>query len=215
MARYAGAPLPHLIGGQRVPSRSGRRSRTTRRSTAGVGDVAGDAADIDARLVAHARVPRLAQPLRHRAQGDLHTVAGLIVERRHEIAVTECVDTGQTMRFMSAAALRGAVLPFLRRSGAGCCEQAVAPVGRSCQLHDSPSVGPVSVITPWNTPFMLSSEDCPGACRRCTVVHKPAEWSPYTAQLLSEIASRRVCRRCSMSCTEWASPPARRSPSTR
>ena len=38
----------------------------------------------------------------------LHRVADLIVERAHAIAVTECVDTGQTMRFMSAAALRGA-----------------------------------------------------------------------------------------------------------
>ena len=38
----------------------------------------------------------------------LHAVADLIVERRHEIAVAGCVDTGQTMRFMSAAALRGA-----------------------------------------------------------------------------------------------------------
>ena len=31
-------------------------------------------------------------------------------------------------------------------------------------------------------------EDRPGAAAGCTVVHKPAEWSPYTAQLLSEIA---------------------------
>ena len=37
----------------------------------------------------------------------LHRVADLIVERAQQIALTECVDTGQTVRFMSAAALHG------------------------------------------------------------------------------------------------------------
>ena len=50
MARYADAPLPHLIGGQRVPSRSGE-TFTNHSPIDGraLGDVAaGDAADIDA-----------------------------------------------------------------------------------------------------------------------------------------------------------------------
>src|SRR5690606_31522514 len=50
-------------------------------------------------------------------------------------------------------------------------------------------IGPVGVITPWNTPFMLSTwKIAPALAAGCTVVHKPAEWSPVTAQLLSEIA---------------------------
>jgi 5-carboxymethyl-2-hydroxymuconic-semialdehyde dehydrogenase len=50
-------------------------------------------------------------------------------------------------------------------------------------------LGPVGVITPWNTPFMLSTwKIAPALAAGCTVVHKPAEWSPVTAQLLSEIA---------------------------
>ncbi len=50
-------------------------------------------------------------------------------------------------------------------------------------------IGPVGVITPWNTPFMLSTwKIAPALAAGCTVVHKPAELSPITARLLIEIA---------------------------
>jgi 5-carboxymethyl-2-hydroxymuconic-semialdehyde dehydrogenase len=50
-------------------------------------------------------------------------------------------------------------------------------------------LGPVAAITPWNTPFMLSTwKIAPALAAGCTVVHKPAEWSPLTAALLAEIA---------------------------
>jgi len=50
-------------------------------------------------------------------------------------------------------------------------------------------IGPVGVITPWNTPFMLSTwKIAPALAAGCTVVHKPAESSPLTARLLVEIA---------------------------
>lgn len=50
-------------------------------------------------------------------------------------------------------------------------------------------IGPVGVITPWNTPFMLSTwKIAPALASGCTVVHKPAEFSPMTAKLLVEIA---------------------------
>ncbi|MGO4835277.1 aldehyde dehydrogenase family protein, partial [Rhizobiaceae sp. 2RAB30] len=48
---------------------------------------------------------------------------------------------------------------------------------------------PVGIITPWNTPFMLSTwKIAPALAAGCTVVHKPAEFSPLTASLLAEIA---------------------------
>jgi len=50
-------------------------------------------------------------------------------------------------------------------------------------------IGPVGIITPWNTPFMLSTwKIAPALAAGCTVVHKPAEFSPLTAKLLVEIA---------------------------
>ncbi|MEC7156009.1 MAG: aldehyde dehydrogenase family protein, partial [Pseudomonadota bacterium] len=51
-------------------------------------------------------------------------------------------------------------------------------------------IGPVGVITPWNTPFMLSTwKIAPALAAGCTVVHKPAELSPVTARILMEIAA--------------------------
>jgi 5-carboxymethyl-2-hydroxymuconic-semialdehyde dehydrogenase len=50
-------------------------------------------------------------------------------------------------------------------------------------------IGPVGIITPWNTPFMLATwKIAPALAAGCTVVHKPAELSPLSGALLAEIA---------------------------
>ncbi len=120
----------------------------------------------------------------------LHRIADGITARAGEIALCECWDTGQAIRFMSKAALRGAenFRFFADR----------APAARDGQMLQSPTlmnvttrvpIGPVGVITPWNTPFMLSTwKIAPALAAGCTIVHKPAEFSPLTARLLVEIA---------------------------
>jgi betaine-aldehyde dehydrogenase/5-carboxymethyl-2-hydroxymuconic-semialdehyde dehydrogenase len=48
--------------------------------------------------------------------------------------------------------------------------------------------GPVAVITPWNAPFMLSTwKTAPALAAGCTVVLKPAEWSPLSCSLLADL----------------------------
>ncbi|SFM57279.1 5-carboxymethyl-2-hydroxymuconate semialdehyde dehydrogenase [Shimia aestuarii] len=120
----------------------------------------------------------------------LINVAEAIEARAEEIALCECWDTGQTLRFMSKAALRGA------ENFRYFADQVVQ--ARDGQHLKSPTlmnittrvpIGPVGVITPWNTPFMLSTwKIAPALAAGCTVVHKPAEASPLTARLLVEIA---------------------------
>lgn len=117
-------------------------------------------------------------------------VAEGIEARAEEIALCECWDTGQTIKFMSKAALRGA------ENFRYFADQVVQ--ARDGQHLKSPTlmnvtsrvpIGPVGVITPWNTPFMLSTwKIAPALAAGCTVVHKPAEASPLTARLLVEIA---------------------------
>jgi len=120
----------------------------------------------------------------------LINVADAIEARAEEIALCECWDTGQTLRFMSKAALRGAEnFRFF-------ADQVIQ--ARDGQHLRSPTlmnittrgpIGPVGVITPWNTPFMLSTwKIAPALAAGCTVVHKPAEDSPLSARLLIEIA---------------------------
>ena len=117
-------------------------------------------------------------------------VAEGIEARAEEIALCECWDTGQAYKFMSKAALRGA------ENFRYFADQVVQ--ARDGQHLKSPTlmnittrmpIGPVGVITPWNTPFMLSTwKIAPALAAGCTVVHKPAEASPVTARLLVEIA---------------------------
>jgi 5-carboxymethyl-2-hydroxymuconic-semialdehyde dehydrogenase len=51
-------------------------------------------------------------------------------------------------------------------------------------------IGPITALTPRTTPFMLSTwKIAPALAAGCTVLHKPAEWSPITATLLAEICT--------------------------
>ena len=110
--------------------------------------------------------------------------------RAEEIAICECWDTGQTFKFMSKAALRGAenFRYFADQVGqARDGQQLRSPT--LINITTRKPIGPVGVITPWNTPFMLSTwKIAPALAAGCTVVHKPAEASPLTARLLVEIA---------------------------
>jgi 5-carboxymethyl-2-hydroxymuconic-semialdehyde dehydrogenase len=120
----------------------------------------------------------------------LHKIADGIVARAEEIAFVECMDTGQSLKFMAKAALRGAEnfryfadLAPEARDG-----QSLRAVGQ-VNITTRVPLGPVGIITPWNTPFMLSTwKIAPALAAGCTIVHKPAEFSPLTARLLVEIA---------------------------
>ncbi len=193
LERFRAGGVSNLIAGEAVPAGSGEVFQSVSPvDDSVICDVArGGAADIDAAAAAaKAAFPAWRDfPAAERRQ-VLHRIADLIVERAEEIALCECWDTGQAIRFMSKAALRGAenFRFFADR----------APAARDGQSLPSPTlmnittrvpIGPVGVITPWNTPFMLSTwKIAPALAAGCTVVHKPAEFSPVTAQILCEIA---------------------------
>ena len=120
----------------------------------------------------------------------LHHFADKIVERADEIALIESMDTGQPIKFMKKAAIRG-VENF--RFFADKAPEATAGTSSFQDEHTNftsrSPIGPVGIITPWNTPFMLSTwKIAPALAAGCTIVHKPAELSPLTAMLLAEIA---------------------------
>jgi 5-carboxymethyl-2-hydroxymuconic-semialdehyde dehydrogenase len=152
--------------------------------------VAGDERDVHAAAVA----AQNAFPAWRAKTGDerraiLHKVADLIESRREEIALVECMDTGQALRFMSGAALRAAEnFRFFADRAPGAANGLSLPAAEHMNYTVRQPIGPVAIITPWNTPFMLSTwKIAPALAAGCTVVHKPAEWSPLTAMLLAEI----------------------------
>ena len=123
-------------------------------------------------------------------QKILHAIADGIVARAREIALLECVDTGQSLKFMAKAAIRGSenFRFFADKAVEAQDGQSLYAPGQVNVTKRYP-IGPVAVITPWNTPFMLSTwKIAPALAAGCSIVHKPAEFSPLTANLLVQIA---------------------------
>ena len=193
LARLCAGEVKYQIGGESVPSADGSTFETI--SPIDLKPLArvshGKAADIDrAAKAAKAAFPAWAAMAGDTRKTLLHNIADAIEARAEEIAFVECMDTGQALKFMAKAALRGA--ENFRFSADR------APQARDGQALHAPGqvnitsrvpIGPVGVITPWNTPFMLSTwKIAPALAAGCTVVHKPAELSPLSARLLVEIA---------------------------
>lgn len=181
------------IGGQAVAAASGKTfeiiSPVDLQPLAQV--ARGDAADIDAAAqAAHAAFADWAALPGAERRKILHRIADGIEARAEEIAFVECMDTGQALRFMSKAALRGAenFRFFADKATEARDGQSLRAPGQ-INVTSRAALGPVGIITPWNTPFMLSTwKIAPALAAGCTVVHKPAEFSPLSARLLVEIA---------------------------
>ncbi|MEX5579351.1 5-carboxymethyl-2-hydroxymuconate semialdehyde dehydrogenase [Pseudophaeobacter sp. A-200-2] len=192
LARFKDTGIQNRIAGQDIAGSGGVFQSTSPVDKSVICDVArGSEADVDqAAAAAKAAFPAWRDTPATERRKILLRIADAIEARAEEIALCECWDTGQALRFMSKAALRGA------ENFRYFADQVVQ--ARDGQHLKSPTlmnittrvpIGPVGVITPWNTPFMLSTwKIAPALAAGCTVVHKPAEDSPLTARLLVEIA---------------------------
>jgi 5-carboxymethyl-2-hydroxymuconic-semialdehyde dehydrogenase len=191
LARFKAAVVPHWIAG---------------RSDSGSGDTFDDLSPIDNSILckvasgAAEEVDRAAQaaakafPAWRSVDGAkrravLHKIADRIESRAEEIAVVESMDTGQPIRYMSSAALRSAEnFRFFADRAPGARDGLSLPATTHINYTTRTPIGPAGIITPWNTPFMLSTwKIAPALAAGCTIVHKPAEWSPLSAVLLAEI----------------------------
>jgi 5-carboxymethyl-2-hydroxymuconic-semialdehyde dehydrogenase len=192
LAQFKGAPVRHFIASEALASRSGKTFETLcpvdNSLLAKV--AAGDAADIDAAAkAAAAAFPAWRAVPGAKRRAILHNIADAIVARAEEIALIESMDTGQPIRYMEKAALRGAEnYRFFADRAPGAGDGLSLPDTDHLNYTLRQPIGPVGIITPWNTPFMLSTwKIAPALAAGCTVVHKPAEWSPLSATLLNQI----------------------------
>jgi 5-carboxymethyl-2-hydroxymuconic-semialdehyde dehydrogenase len=183
----------NLINGKRVAALSGEtfdnHSPVDGKFISQV--AAGDERDIDAAAKAAKDAFQEWRQMPHQERKKiLYAIGDKIKEHADAIAVLESYDTGQPIRFMKKAAIRGAANFYYFAD-----KVIDAPNGQSTPDTNHVNytirqpIGPVGVITPWNTPFMLSTwKIAPALASGCTVVHKPAEFSPVTALLLAELA---------------------------
>ena len=193
LARFREQGVLNLIGGESKPSSDGTTFETISpvdlRPLANVAH--GKAADVDAAAKAAKRAfPAWAALSGEKRKALLHKIADAIVARAEEIAFVECMDTGQALKFMAKAALRGAEnFRFFADRAPEARDGRMLRTDGQLNMTSRAPIGPVGIITPWNTPFMLSTwKIAPALAAGCTVVHKPAEFSPLTARLLVEIA---------------------------
>lgn len=191
LARFKDAPVGHFIGGEFYTNDETFTNHTPVDNSA-IGEISkGSLTDIDKACEAakNAFVKWRDMPGAQRKK-ILHNFADKIVERADEIALVESMDCGQPIRFMKQAAIRGAA-NF--RFFADKAEEAANGLSLHQEHHTNFTVrspiGPVGIITPWNTPFMLATwKIAPALASGCTIVHKPAEMTPLSAMLLAEIA---------------------------
>jgi acyl-CoA reductase-like NAD-dependent aldehyde dehydrogenase len=181
----------HYIGGRRVTS----EARFEDQAPYGrelLGEVSrASAADVDlAVCAAHEAFPAWAALGPAGRAPFLQRLADLIDANIERLAEVECSDMAMLLR-----SLRARVIARGARNYRAYADLAVAYEERAWHSNGTENrvqrmpAGPVSVITPWNAPFMLSTwKTAPALAAGCTLVLKPAEWSPLSCSLLADLA---------------------------
>jgi 5-carboxymethyl-2-hydroxymuconic-semialdehyde dehydrogenase len=185
--------LLHYIGGKHVPSADGATFDVTDpvSNTVYARAAAGGAQDVDraveAAAAAFAGGPWPQMAARARAE-VLNKIADAITSRAGQIASMETFDTGLPIAQAKGQAARAAEnFRFFADVIVAQHEDAFSSPAQLGYVLRRP-VGVAGLITPWNTPFMLETwKLAPALASGCTVVLKPAEWTPLSASLLPEI----------------------------
>jgi len=184
--------IDHYIGGDLVESASKETfalaDPVTNRPYAQV--AAGDATDVD-RAVRAARAAfddGWRDMTARRRATILQRVADGIESRGEQLAAFESFDTGLPITQARGQARRAAEnFRFFADLIVGLHEDAFRSPGQLGYVLRR-ATGVAGLITPWNTPFMLESwKLAPALAAGCTVVLKPAVWTPLSASLLPEI----------------------------
>ncbi|MFZ4452703.1 5-carboxymethyl-2-hydroxymuconate semialdehyde dehydrogenase [Salibacterium aidingense] len=123
----------------------------------------------------------------------IYRIADLIDEYIDEIAPLESYDTGlpvsQTKKMVARAAHNFRFYAEMVSSRLVGDAYQVDNEFLNYTIHKP--VGIAGLITPWNAPFMLETwKIAPALATGNTVVLKPAEWSPLTANRLAEIIDK-------------------------
>jgi len=119
----------------------------------------------------------------------LDRLADLIDANVDRIAAVECEDMAMLLESLRARVISRGARNYRAYAelAAGYEERVWESNGTRNRVERMPS-GPAVVITPWNAPFMLSTwKTAPALAAGCTVVLKPAEWSPLSCSLLADL----------------------------
>ncbi|MER5196723.1 aldehyde dehydrogenase family protein [Streptomyces sp. NPDC002755] len=147
---------------------------------------AGDAVDVDAAVrAARAALPGWSSTPPAERAARLTALRDVLAARKDEIAETVTAELGSPLAFSRAV---HAAVPI---AVAGTYAELAAThsfeekVGNSTVFQEP--IGVVGAVTPWNYPLhQIVAKVAPALAAGCTVVLKPAEDTPLTAQLFAE-----------------------------
>ncbi|MBD3763156.1 MAG: aldehyde dehydrogenase family protein [Rhodobacterales bacterium] len=142
----------------------------------------GTAGDVDAAVAAAKRAQgRWARMPGHERARILYALARLVQKNVRLLAVLETLDSGKPVRESRDIDVPLVARHFYYHAGLA-------------QLFEQefPGLAPVGVggaVIPWNFPLlMLAWKVAPALAAGCTLVLKPAEWTPLTALLFAELS---------------------------
>ena len=144
---------------------------------------AGDA-DVDAAVAAARKaLPKWSAASGYQRAKVLYAIGRAMQRHQRLFAVVESIDNGKPIRESRDIDVPLAIRHFLHHAG---WAQAL-----DREFPDHKPAGVVGQIIPWNFPLlMLAWKIAPALAAGCTVVLKPAEFTPLTAILFAEICER-------------------------
>ncbi|RWD72223.1 aldehyde dehydrogenase family protein [Mesorhizobium sp.] len=175
-----------FIDGAWKAAASGRTFETSEPSSGKLlGKVAdAGAADIDVAVQAAAKaLPKWSASSGYARAKVLYAIGRAMQRHQRLFAVLESIDNGKPIRESRDIDVPLAIRHFIHHAGwAQTLEK---------DLPDHKPVGVVGQVIPWNFPLlMLAWKIAPALAAGCTVVLKPAEFTPLTAILFAEICER-------------------------
>ncbi|MEV5847508.1 5-carboxymethyl-2-hydroxymuconate semialdehyde dehydrogenase [Streptomyces sp. NPDC051985] len=184
--------IRHWIGGDLVDASDGRTFDVSDpvSNTVYAQAARGAAADVDrAVTAARAAFPAWSRISNRERAGVLYRIAEAVEARHNRLAAFETYDTGLPVTQAKGQARRAAEnFRYFADVVVALGEEAFRQGEEQFSYVVRTPVGVAGLITPWNTPFMLESwKLAPALAAGCTLVLKPAEWTPLSASLWPEI----------------------------
>ncbi|SBT95942.1 aldehyde dehydrogenase (NAD+) [Streptomyces sp. DI166] len=147
---------------------------------------AGTAEDVDTAVrAARAALPAWAATAPAERAARLAALRDVLTARKDEIAETVTAELGSPLNFSQAVHAAVPIAVAASYAELAATHSFEEKVGNSTVLHEP--IGVVGAITPWNYPLhQIVAKVAPALAAGCTVVLKPAEDTPLTAQLFAE-----------------------------
>jgi aminomuconate-semialdehyde/2-hydroxymuconate-6-semialdehyde dehydrogenase len=198
MDRSTISEVLHYIDGERVPSLDGETLENIEPATGkSLGSIAaGKSTDVDRAVEAASRAAQSWAESSPEVRGyHLEKLAQGIEDRIEDLAIAESIDNGKPVSVARSLDIPRAAANLRFFAGAARYQHEDAfrtrlPGDQLWNVSVTRPIGISGCISPWNLPlYLFTWKIAPALAAGCTVVGKPSEVTPVTADLLGRIAS--------------------------